>query len=386
MWGKVPGAAISLAAFALGAGLATQRAAGQDTAAFKPSIYEGAEAWQNPNGRTITEDQVFHHNRYTRDWQAHSYYLFVRLDDGTLLTMNLFQWKYGIIGNWGIYVLVDGPDGRVFTYDGQLPGSLKADATGMRVHAGASSFESSGGAHRWKVSVPGFSCDLTFMNVLPAWMPGDGVAYYTPGGDCYNRYALPAPWADVSGTLNVFGRSTTANGQCYYDTSESVFPLDRMDEEIVAFRTFSPAGTPRDDRWFVSLLRITSHPSFGPFALPFLLVAHGSEWVFTTQAFDFDVLQTASLPDPPYPYATAVAVAARQGGVTFRGTFVCERLFHVQDIFARLPPLFRMIASWFLKRPVSYRSEARFSGTVTLPDGSEHVLDLSGLGEDCLTR
>ncbi len=71
-------------------------------------------------------------------------------------------------------------------------------------------------------------------------------------------------------------------------------------------------------------------------------------------------------------------MAARQGGVTFRGTFVCERLFHVQDIFARLPPLFRMIASWFLKRPVSYRSEARFMGTVTLLDGSEHALDLSG--------
>ncbi len=380
-------AVASLFAFILAACLSAARAGCQDTAALRPGFWEGTSAWENPNGRAIAEEQVFLHTPYAHGWQSHFYNLVVRLDDGTLLNICPFHWRYGILNSWGLYVVAGDPQGHVFSWDGTIDsGEVHAADTGMKVRAGASSFESAGSIHRWKVTVPEFSCDLELTNVLPAWMPGDGIAYYTPDARYYFQYALPAPLARVTGTVTVFGRTVPADGQCFYDTVECMTPLSRTNEEVVTFRTFGSPETPPQSRWFVFLYRIRSHRGFGSQVFPMLVVARGDSWVLTSREIDFSVLQTDRMPDPPYPYATSVAVSARQGGASITGTFTSERPFHVMDIFARLPPLFRTVASWFLKRPVVFRSVARFTGEVTLPDGSRYRLDLDGMGEQMFAR
>ena len=48
--------------------------------------------------------------------------------------------------------------------------------------------------------------------------------------------------------------------------------------------------------------------------------------------------------------------------------------------------MFRTIASWFVKRPVIFRNLAWFEGTVTDPDGTTAVLDLSGQAEFMYTK
>jgi hypothetical protein len=363
------------------------RAGCQEAAAPWPRFWEGASAWENPNGRAVTEEQVFLHTPYTHGWQSHFYNLVVRLDDGTLLNICPFHWRYGLLDSWGMYIVAGDRQGHVFSWDGTFDrNEIQVADTGMRVQAGASSFESTGNVHRWKVEVPGFSCDLEFTNVLPAWMPGDGMAYYTPDARNYYQYALPAPLARVDGTVTLFGRTAAAAGQCFYDTVECVTPLSRTNEEVNTYRTFSSPETPLQDRWFVFLYRITAHPGFGSLVFPMVLVAHGTSFVLTSRELDFAVLKTDRLPDPPYPYAAAVAVSARGGGAEITGTFASERPFHVQDIFARLPPLIRGLASLFLKRPVVFRGAARFSGEVTLPDGSRHRLELDGMGEQMIAR
>jgi hypothetical protein len=380
-------AVASLAAFLLAAWPAAPRAGCQDAAAPWPRFWEGESAWENPNGRAVAEEQVFPHTPYSHGWQSYFYNLVVRLDDGTLLNICPFHWRYGLLDSWGMYIVAGDRQGHVFSWDGTFTGKeVQAADTGMKVHAGASSFESAGNDHRWKVAVPGFSCDLAFTNILPAWMPGDGIAYYTPDTKNYFRYAVPAPLAHVTGTVTVFGRTVPADGQCFYDTVECVTPLSRTNEEVNTYRTFSPPETPPQDSWFVFLYRIRSHPGFGSLVFPMVLVAHGSVFVLTSREVDFAVLQTDRMSDLPYPYAAAVAVSARQGGAAITGTFTSERPFHVQDIFARLPPLFREVASWFLKRPVVFRGAARFTGEVTLPDGSRHRLDLDGMGEQMVAR
>jgi len=363
-----------LLAALLAAAVLPSRAGAQDR------IYDGAWNWENPNQLRLTEDELFPRTPYAGDWQSHSFYWMGRLDTGHIVVVNPFQWHYGALGTWGMYLIVRDPKGRVFTWDGKLgDGSPEVAPRGMSVSAANGRFESRGGVHHWVVDVPGFSCDFTFTNVLPAWKPGGGVAWFDD--EHYTAYSLPAPWADLSGTMTVNGETVNAAGQCILDSSETLLPVTRVNSGGQAARVWSPPGTARADRWFISTLTTIPHRSYGPLRLPMLLVAHGDRWVFTTKDFTFDVVDEAVLDDPPYPYPTRIVVRARDRGCVLEGVFTFETVYWVTDVFQRLPKVFRTIASWFVKRPVITRNLARFEGTVPLPDGSVTILDLSGQAE-----
>ncbi|MCX7028551.1 MAG: hypothetical protein NTU62_00325 [Spirochaetes bacterium] len=354
-------------------------------AGAEPKIYDGAWNWEHPNELRVTEDEMFPNTPYERDWQSHSYYWMGRLDTGHVVVIGPFQWRYGAIGAWGMYVIVRDPRGRVFTWDGKIgDGSLEVAPSGMRISAGKIRFESRGGVHRWTVDVPGFSCDFTFTNVLPAWKPGSGVARFD--SEHYTTYSLPAPWADLSGTMTVNGETVDAAGQCMFDTSETLLPLTRANAEIQAARVWSPPGTPRADRWFIGTLTTVSHPGYGSLKLPMLLVAHGDRWVFTTMDYTIAFSEMMALADPPYPYPARIAVSAHDLGGTMEGVFTIDPPYWITDVFQRLPKMFRTIASWFVKRPVIYRNQARFEGTVTSPGGGATRLELSGQAEFMFTR
>jgi hypothetical protein len=348
-------------------------------------IYDGVWNWEHPNGLRLTEDEIFPHTPYERDWQSHSYYLLGRLESGYVVVIGPFQWRYGALGAWGMYVIVRDPQGRVFTWDGKIgDGSPEVAPSGMRISAGNARFESRGGEHRWTIDVPGFSCDFTFTNILPAWKPGSGVARFD--SEHYTTYCLPAPWADLSGTMTVNGTTVDAAGQCMLDTSETLLPLTRMNAECQAARVWSAPGTPRADRWFIGTLTTVSHPGFGSQKLPMLLVAHGDRWVFTTMDYTVAFTEMAELDDPPYPYPARIVMSAHDLGYALEGVFTIDPPYWITDIFQRLPKMFRTIASWFVKRPVIYRNLTRFEGTVTSPEGSATRLKLSGQAEFMFTR
>jgi len=351
----------------------------------EPRIYDSPWNWEHPNELRLTEDETFPHTPYEGDWQCHSFYWLGRLDAGYVVVMSPFQWRYGAIHTWGLYVIVRDPRGRVFNWDGKIgDGSPDVAPRGMRVSSGNTRFESSVGVHRWTIDVPGFSCDFTFTNVLPAWKPGSGVSWFD--GEHYTAYSLPAPWAELSGTMNVNGETVDAAGQCLLDTSETLLPLTRTNAESQAVRVWSPPGTPRADRWFIGTLTTVSHPGFGSLKLPMLMVAHGDRWVLTTKQYTFDFVEMATLDDPPYPYPARIAVRARDQGCTLEGVFTSDSPYWITDIFQRLPKMFRTIASWFVKRPVIFRNLARFEGTVTRPDGVATRLVLSGQAEFMYTK
>jgi hypothetical protein len=348
-------------------------------------IYDGAWNWQHPNELRVTEDEMFPHTPYERDWQSRSYYWLGRLDSGHVVVLGPFQWRYGSLGAWGMYVVVRDPRGRVFSWDGKLgDGSPEVAPGGMRVSAGNTRFESRVGVHRWTVEVPGFSCDFTFTNVLPAWKPGSGLARFDD--EHYTTYGLPAPWADLSGTMTVNGETVDAAGQCLFDTSETLLPLTRANTEIQAARVWSPPGTPRADRWFIGTLTTVSHPGYGSVKLPMLLVARGDRWLFTTMHYTSTFTEMAELDDPPYPYPSRMAVSARDQGYALEGVFTSDPPYGITDVFQRLPKVFRGIASLFVKRPVIYRNLTRFEGTLTRPDGSATRLELTGQAEFVFTR
>ncbi len=354
-------------------------------AGAEPRIYDGAWNWEHPNGLRLTEAELFPRTPYVRDWQSHSYYWLARLDTGHVVVLSPFQWRYGALGTWGMYVIVRDPRGRVFTWDGKLgDGSPEVAPIGMHIAAGSTRFESDGGTHHWVVDVPGFSCDVTFTNVLPAWKPGNGIARFDDGH--YTTYSLPAPWADLSGTMTVDGETVDAAGQCLLDASETLLPVTRATSVCQAARVWSPSGTPRGDRWFIGTLTTITHPAYGSLRLPMLLVAHGDQWVFTTMDYTFELAEMTTPDDPPYPYPARIVVRASDRGYGLEGVFAIDPPYWITDIFQRLPQLFRTIASWFVKRPVIYRNLARFEGTVTGPDGRATRLELSGQAEFMFTE
>lgn len=374
MRARLPAILTGLGAAALAFGLEAQA-----------RIYDGPWNWEHPNELRLTQDETFPHTPYQGEWQTHSYYWLGWLEAGYVVVMSPFEWRYGAIHAWGLYVIVRDPRGRVFSWDGKLGAGLpEVAASGMHVSSGGTRFDSGDGVHHWVVDVPGFSCDLVFTNVLPAWKPGSGVVWYD--GRHYSAYSLPAPWADLSGTMTVDGKTVDAAGQCLLDASESLMPPTRPNASCQAARVFSSPGTPREDRWFLSMLTTISHAGYGSLRQPMLMVAHGERWVFTTMRYSLDFVEMATIDDPPYPYPARMAVRARDGGYALEGVFTNEPPYWVTDIFQRLPKVIRTVASWFVKRPVIYRNMTRFEGMLTFPDGSTTALELSGQAEFMETR
>jgi hypothetical protein len=70
--------------------------------------------------------------------------------------------------------------------------------------------------------------------------------------------------------------------------------------------------------------------------------------------------------------------AVTRGYMVVRGRFIVTDLYHLTDIFAKLPAVFRQLVSLLFKRPVIFRMVGYFEGAVTGPDGSTEKLFLPG--------
>jgi len=284
----------------------------------EPRIYDGSWNWEHPNELRLTEDEMFPRTPYERDFQSHSYYWLARLDTGTSWLMSPFQWKYGAIGTWGLYVLVRDPSGRVFSWDGKLgDGSPEVAPRGMRVARAPPVRERPGDAP-WVIDVPGFSCDLTFANVLPAWKPGGGVARFDDVH--YTTYSTPAPWADLSGSMTVSGVTVDAAGQCFLDASETLLPVTRTNAACQAARVWSPPGTPRGDRWFIGTLTTVSHAGYGSLRLPMLLVAQRRPVGIHHDGLRVRARRDDDADDPAVPVPARVLVRAATRGTGWRAS------------------------------------------------------------------
>jgi len=331
---------------------------------------------------TVSEGELFPNPPYSHDWQSRSFFFVGRLDNGTSFVFNLFHWSLSPLQSWGLLVLVTDENGRLYRYDGSLPeGGGEAKGRCFDFRSGDTFFRSCGGEHRVRIVLDGFSCDLWMRNILPAWKPGDGWALYDKSGRMYNRYAIPAPWAEVSGTMRVFGETLNADGQCTWDSSLSVQPLNRPNSPGYYFRAFSPATAERSDRIFIDMLETFTHESYGAVPLPILVVARGGSWAFTTKDFSFEPDDWTPVKDPPYPYPGRYRLSAEKGGWSLEGEFAVEKLYNVTDVFQRLPRLMRALASLFIKRPVLYRMLGYFRGRLVSPDGAVEELVLPAHGE-----
>ena len=231
-------------------------------------IFEDADAWAKPERAAVSDADLFPNPPYTHDWQSRSFFLNGRLDDGTFFVINLFHWQFSFLQSWGLQVLVTDTTGRLFSYDSGLPPEDAADPPeGFHHRFGNNLFASAGNEQRVKLDLSGFSCDLRFRNLLPAWEPGDGWAWLDTGHTAYIHYAVPSPLAVLGGSMLSFGNLRRVSGMCTWDSSLSVQPLGQANSPEYSLRAFGASDQPpvtgsSSTWWNPSPTRITAACAF----------------------------------------------------------------------------------------------------------------------------
>jgi hypothetical protein len=351
------------------------------------AIFSNPSDWYQPDEVRVSSEDLFSSEPYTVDWMSRSFFFVGRLDDGMFFVFNPFFWQFGGFRSWGLTVLVTDEDGRLFSFNGSLPLTLnEMTMSGLDLELGGNLFQMSGSGTYVRIALKGFSCNLHITNILPAWKPGDGWAWYDSARKAFSRYAVAAPLAQVSGSITVFGQSTSADGQCFVDTSYSVQPLRRPNSPTYTMRAFSEPDVLAQDQVFVDMLSSITDKSYGSLPLSMLLVAKGGSWLFTTRDFTLIPDDWASMDDPPFPYPRSYRVSASKSGYQLEGEFVVVRLYHTTDVFQSIPRFLRPLVSLFVKRPVLYRMIGWFDGSLVSPDGSLRKLALPAHGEYVLVK
>jgi hypothetical protein len=335
-------------------------------------------AWPPPEEVSLSDEDFILDDPYTGHFRSRFWYFNAALVDGTDLTLSLFQWRYGLLGGEGLLVLSKEPDGETYALETKLEG-LEVASDRLLYRFSDSVLEGDREGTRIRLRLPDFSCDLNLRNQLNPWKPGDGYMYMNRRGDAYTRLSVTSPFAEVSGSLEVRGRWRLAEGYAYADRGVVAMPLSRINPEQSTFRVFGPAG--EGEPWMLSLSESATHRAYGSRRVATLLLARGGEWLMATSEHEFRAEEYRKEDGAPFAFPHRFRVRARQDGRTLEGEFTVSRLFYLHDILRKLPPAFRPIAEALIRRPVIYRLEGGFSGTLEEADGSRVTLELRGQGE-----
>ncbi len=342
-------------------------------------IWDKPYNWKHPGEATFEPGDLAFTDKDYPHFKNDGIYFMSYFNGGWILMTSYFGWNYGPLEGYGVYALVSEPDGtRHFAKHKMKRDVIEKKPGKLYLKGDKVLVEGKGMEYHLRYDFDDLYCDLTFKNVLNPWKPGTGWAFLTPERDVFNHYLVNSPWADVTGTMKVGGKTLDVKGQGYSDRSLSTLPLTKQNPYLYAWRTFSPEGTPREDRWFCGLLESVSHEKFGSKRIPILQIAHGEEWVLTTMDYKLIPTEYVKKPDIPYEYPTVIKVYSSDQGYKFRGKFICRELFDFTDIFSELPMFIRKMAEKFLTRPVFFRSKGDFEGTVTYPDGHTESFRLEG--------
>jgi hypothetical protein len=345
--------------------------------------------WLPPEEVVVSEQEMRLEDPQTGHFRSRYWFVNGLLEDGTLLTLSLFQWRYGLVGSAGIFVLVSAPGRELYVQETKLD-DLEPIDEGVAYRFGSSLFEGDSAGARIQLRFPDFSCDLEIRNLLNAWKPGDGLLYPSARRDVFALHLVTSPFAELSGDMSVRGEERSVQGWCYADRGLIVMPLQRMNSEQSSFRVFGVpgglAGEEQEPPWMLSLLESVSARAYGSREDAKLLLAQGDRWLMASGEPEFAAEEYRREQGVPFAFPHRFRVRAEQGGLVVEGEFVVSRLIYLNDIFQKIPPVFRSVVEALIRRPVIYRLAGEFHGWVEDPEGSRRYLDLEGQGEYSVVR
>jgi hypothetical protein len=344
-----------------------------------------APPWPPPGEVVVSEEEMRLEDPHTNHFRSRYWFVNGRLDDGTLLTMSLFHWRYGPMGGAGLFVLVSPPGQELYVQEVKID-ELESESGRLLYRFGENLFEGDSAGARIRLRLADFTCDLEIRNLLNAWKPGDGYRFPSARRDIFTLHLVTSPFASLSGSMAVRGQQQDVRGWCYADRGLIVMPLTRMSSEQSSFRVFGPSGAAEEEPWMLSLLESVSARAYGSREEATLLLAQGGQWLMATGEPEFAAQEYRREGGVPFAFPHRFRVRAQQGGLVLEGEFVVSRLVYLNDILRKLPPVFRSVADAFIKRPVIYRLAGDFHGYLENADGSRRYLDLQGQGEYSVMR
>jgi len=345
-------------------------------------VAAGATGWSRPEESAVREVDLLFNDPFSGGFGTRAVHFSGRLDDGTLYHFSVFRWHYGLLGGWGLSVVVSLADGTVYSREEKIPDrAIQIAADRFDLSFGEGRIWGEDGLYRVRLLLPDFSCDLTVTNLLPLWQPGDGFVLGASEAQAFMRYGVHSPWALTEGWMAVGGRLLSGKGQGFGDRSRAVFPLAQINPGLLAFDGFSDPRVPEEQRWFLRVLSYRTHKAFGGRQIAVVILARGSRSLMTGS--DLQLVELDVHPDDegiPRPHVFQV-LSSDSSGCQVAGEFTCQQPSHTSDVFRKLPAALRGFATALFRRPIIMRDRGMFRGTVRLPDGELHTLELYGQSE-----
>jgi hypothetical protein len=335
--------------------------------------------WDNPSEVRVLDSKVaFSHTKYDHA-KSESIFILAYFNDGWVLMYSLFHLDTALFDRWGMYALIAEPDGRYYWKSATVADrSIEISEDRLRYFDGDNLIDLNQDTLTLRCDFDGFSCDLLFDKYMPSWKPGTGREEYTDDGEYFQYKAVFLPRSRVNGIIEIDGLTVYVAGNGYGEKTLFVNPLTWHQPYLHALRLYSPLETPRRDSWHIGIHQVVLNKRFGHREIPRLVVARGDKWIFTTQDYTFEPLETGRIDEISYDYGTKLLLHGKKDGYTLDGIVEERVFFHFTDVFETLPGWFKKILSVFFKRPVYFRYVADFSGTVTAPDGRQFDLEMSG--------
>ena len=301
-------------------------------------VAAGATGWSRPEESAVREEDLLFNDPFSGGFGTRAVHFSGRLNDGTLYHFSIFRWRYGLLGGWGLSVVVSLPDGTVYAREQKIPDSTIQIASD-RFDLAFSEGRMWGEDGRYQVR-----------------QPDDGFVLRASEPQAFMRYGVHSPWALTDGWMAVGGRLLSGKGQGFGDRSRAAFPLAQINPCLLAFDGFSDARVPEQERWFLRVLSYRTHKAFGARQIAVVILARGGRSLMT--ASDLQLAELDLRPDAegiPRPLGFQV-LSSDSSGCQLAGEFICQR-------------------------PIIIRDRGMFRGTVRLPDGSLQPLELYGQSE-----
>jgi len=202
--------------------------------------------------------------------------------------------------------------------------------------------------------------DLLFKCRTPGWRPGEGPVHYgAPDGDWYDIVVM-IPWADLTGTITIDGKTREARGYGYCDhNTQNVLPTAQA-EKIMALRSFSKEYT-------VNFLEYVAPEEYGHERSTWILVMKGRRIICATDQWKHQPLATDTEPVHGYNYPTKLNIRIDQPGIRLEGELTTSNVVEVLDSLAELPGFVRTMAERFFQAPVFIRLNAQVEWRLEMP-------------------
>ena len=294
--------------------------------------------------------------------------------DGWKFVSNVFLFKLGPQYKWGITLSAADAQNNYYLGKAELDiDKVEFDSESAEFSYGESFIKGRNPNYHVRYVTDNISVDLHIKSRVGIWaQAGDGKFKLDPNGKWFFHAAFGAPWADITGTMTIDGKTHKIDGQGYLDHGHWSVPFNRHNpiwEGFIAW-TWEPVD---GHMYAMQIFDYVTHPAYGGKRLATAFVVRDNEFICTTPKFKISAndFRRHERTGAEFPWKFSLRTMP-DAPCTVEGVAITNYPWEVLDIFDELPAYIRPIVKKFLKRPLYFRGFGEFRGRVKC--GDEEIL------------